>query len=123
MGRATTSLDRKFRMLQMKGMGEKGGIENMFVYVEKGEEEMEEEDLYPPSMPYPRSSDGRIDDVHVFEHVGDGKDNASVVKGFLRNLSEISLTLSTSLFVLFACLFVLGYSPDHNFQLEQFIFN
>ena len=42
----------------------------LFVYVEKGDDEMEEEeDLYSPSMPYHRSLDGRIDDVHVFEHV------------------------------------------------------
>ena len=46
----------------------------IFMFINEGNEEKEEEeeDPSPPSMPYHRPIDGRSDDVHVFEHVGDG---------------------------------------------------
>ena len=46
---------------------------SMFMIVNEGNAgKKEEEDPSPASMPYHRSIDGRSDDVHVFEHVGDG---------------------------------------------------
>ena len=46
--------------------------EKEFMIVIEGNVAKQEEDPSPASMPYHRPIDGRSDDVHVFEHVGDG---------------------------------------------------
>ena len=51
--------------------GKEEEIEKRVVMI-VNEGKKEEEDPCPASMPYHRPIDGRSDDVHVFEHVGDG---------------------------------------------------
>ena len=47
--------------------------EKEFIIVIEGNAgKKEEEDPSPPNVPYHRPIDGRSDDVHVFEYVGDG---------------------------------------------------
>ena len=74
----------------------------IFMFINGGNEE-KEEDPSPLSMPYHRPIDRRSDDVHVFEQVGDGWDNVSVVMACCRPCNAWCDWMCYCLFLCFLC--------------------